>query len=279
MKTVGIAGLGLIGGSMAKAIKKHTDYTVYGADTSNETMAMALMSGAVDGHLDSTSVTSCDLLLLAIPPRSTVGWVERHAALIPGTCVLVDLCGVKREIVSKITPLSEKYGFQYIGGHPMAGKECAGFENADAALFDGASMILTPDKRTDIVMLDTLKEFFLTIGFERLTFTNPEEHDRIIAYTSQLAHISSSAYVKSPTAQTQMGFSAGSYRDMTRVARLDEDTWTDLFSANRDNLIKELREFIGHLNEYLDALESEDNDRLHDLLRQGRELKETAGGT
>ncbi len=278
MKTVGIAGLGLIGGSMARSIKKNTDCTVYGEDINTETMAMALMSGAIDGRLDATTMPGCELILVALPPRALVEWVGREAPLIPTSSVLVDLCGVKRTITAAITPLAEKYGFAYVGGHPMAGKERAGFENADADLFRGASMILTPDSRTDILTLDALKSFFLSIGFAGLTFTDPEEHDRIIAYTSQLAHITSSAYVKSPTAQTHMGFSAGSFRDMTRVARLDENMWTELFSANRDMLTRELEILIGHLTEYLDALTSEDNDRLCGLLRQGRELKATAGG-
>ncbi len=278
MKNVGIVGLGLIGGSMAKSIKLRTDCKIYGVDTNLETMSMALMTGAVDSILDDVTYPKCELLFVAIPPKALIEWVEKTAEKIPKNCLLVDLCGVKRAIVSKIAPIAEKYGFRYIGGHPMAGKECAGFENSDTELFNGAAMILTPDKNTDIVMLDELKSFFLQIGFERLTFTDPVEHDKIIAYTSQLAHISSSAYVKSPTAQHQMGFSAGSYKDMTRVARLDENMWTELFSANRDMLTSELELFISHLNEYLDALKSEDNDRLRELLKEGRELKATAGG-
>lgn len=278
MKTIGIVGLGLIGGSMAKSIKKNTKCTVYGKDISRETMAMALMSGSIDGRLDATTCSCCDLFLVALPPKALVEWVEQSAALLPKRSVLVDLCGVKRSITTAITPLAEQYGFAYVGGHPMAGKECAGFENADAELFKGASMILTPDKRTDIATLDALKSFFLAVGFGRLTFTDPEEHDRIIAYTSQLAHVASSAYIKAPTAQTHMGFSAGSFRDMTRVAKLDENMWTELFSANRDKLVRELEEFIGHLNDYLNALKSGDDQRLRELLREGRELKATAGG-
>ena len=139
-------------------------------------------------------------------------------------------------------------------------------------------MILTPDKRTDMQLLELLKSFFLDIGFASLTFSTPEEHDRIIAYTSQLAHIVSSAYVKSPEAQRRRGFSAGSFRDMTRVARLDEDMWTELFLDDADYLTGELKVLIGHLNEYLDALEARDAEKLHDLLKDGREKKATAGG-
>ena len=139
-------------------------------------------------------------------------------------------------------------------------------------------MILTPDKRTDMRLLETLKAFFLDLGFAGLTFSTPEEHDRIIAFTSQLAHIVSSAYVKSPEAQRRRGFSAGSFQDMTRVARLDEDMWTELFLDDEDFLAKELDELIGHLTDYRNALQDRDAQRLHDLLKEGRELKATAGG-
>ena len=139
-------------------------------------------------------------------------------------------------------------------------------------------MILTPDKRTDMQLLETLKTFFLDIGFAGLTFSDPEEHDRIIAYTSQLAHIASSAYVKSPEAQRRRGFSAGSFRDMTRVARLDEDMWTELFLDDADYLTKELDVLIANLTEFADALKAGDPETLRALLKDGREKKATAGG-
>ena len=169
-------------------------------------------------------------------------------------------------------------GLTFIGGHPMAGKERGGFTASAEDLYVGASMILTPDKRTDMRLLETLKAFFLDLGFAGLTFSTPEEHDRIIAFTSQLAHIVSSAYVKSPEAQKRRGFSAGSFQDMTRVARLDEDMWTELFLDDEDFLTAELEELIGHLTDYRNALRAKDTQRLHDLLKEGRELKATAGG-
>ncbi|SCJ43136.1 Arogenate dehydrogenase [uncultured Blautia sp.] len=180
--------------------------------------------------------------------------------------------------MAAIAPIAEERGFSYIGGHPMAGKERGGFTASAEDLYVGASMILTPDKRTDMRLLETLKAFFLDLGFAGLTFSTPEEHDRIIAFTSQLAHIVSSAYVKSPEAQKRRGFSAGSFQDMTRVARLDEDMWTELFLDDEDFLTAELEELIGHLTDYRNALRAKDTQRLHDLLKEGRELKATAGG-
>ena len=175
--------------------------------------------------------------------------MREHAGQIGKSAILVDLCGVKRVVVEQIAPVAEEHGFAYIGGHPMAGKERGGFTASADDLYVGASMILTPDKRTDMKLLETLQAFFLDVGFAKLTFSQPEEHDRIIAFTSQLANIVSSAYVKSPEAQRRRGFSAGSFRDMTRVARLDEDMWTELFLDDADFLTHELEVLIGHLQE------------------------------
>lgn len=275
---VGIVGLGLIGGSMAKSIKNRTAHTVWGADLNSETMTMARMCGAIDAPLTEENLPQAELILVAIRPGAAIEWVRQHAPLISKSAILVDLCGVKRTVVASIAPVAEQYGFAYIGGHPMAGRERGGFTASTEDLYVGASMILTPDKRTDMRLLETLKAFFLDLGFAGLTFSTPEEHDRIIAFTSQLAHIVSSAYVKSPEAQRRRGFSAGSFQDMTRVARLDEDMWTELFLDDEDFLAKELDELIGHLTDYRNALQDRDAQRLHDLLKEGRELKATAGG-
>ena len=275
---IGIVGLGLIGGSMAKSIKARTAHTVYGIARSEETLMMARMCGAIDAPLTDDNLPQCDLILLAIRPGAAIEWTRSHADHIAKSAILVDLCGVKRVVVDALAPIAEEHGFSYIGGHPMAGKERGGFTSSTEDLYVGASMILTPDKRTDMQLLELLKSFFLDIGFASLTFSTPEEHDRIIAYTSQLAHIVSSAYVKSPEAQRRRGFSAGSFRDMTRVARLDEDMWTELFLDDADYLTGELKVLIGHLTEYLDVLEAKDAQKLHDLLKDGREKKATAGG-
>ncbi|MFR1617088.1 MAG: prephenate dehydrogenase [Dysosmobacter welbionis] len=273
---VAIVGLGLIGGSMAKSIKNRTSHTVWGIDLNAETMTMARMCGAIDAPLTEENLPQADLILVAIRPGAAIEWVRQHAPQIAKSAILVDLCGVKRTVVAP-SPPSQRRGFSYIGGHPWpvgAGR----LHCLRRGPVRGSSMILTPDKRTDMRLLETLKAFFLDLGFAGLTFSTPEEHDRIIAFTSQLAHIVSSAYVKSPEAQKRRGFSAGSFQDMTRVARLDEDMWTELFLDDEDFLTAELEELIGHLTDYRNALRAKDTQRLHDLLKEGRELKATAGG-
>ncbi len=275
---IGIVGLGLIGGSMAKSTKARTAHTVYGSDLDHETMTLARMCGAIDAPLTEETLPLCDLVLLAIRPGAAGAWAGENAPLLKKSAILVDLCGVKRTVVAAIAPIAAQYGFAYIGGHPMAGRERGGFTSATDSLYVGASMILTPDKRTDMQLLETLKAYFLDIGFANLTFSDPEEHDRIIAFTSQLAHITSSAYVKSPEAQRRRGFSAGSFADMTRVARLDEDMWTELFLDDADYLTAELDVLIQNLTDYADALKARDAERLRALLKEGREKKATAGG-
>ncbi len=275
---IAIIGLGLIGGSLAKSAKFKTSHQVHGFDLDKETMTLARLCGAIDGPLTEENFPEQELILIALRPSSAIEWTARHGALISPRATVVDMCGVKRAVSGEMSALAEKHGFSYIGGHPMAGRERGGFVNSSAELFDGADMILTPDEKTNMTMLEKLKAFFLDLGFATLTFAKPDEHDRIIAYTSQLAHITSSAYIKSPDALLRRGFSAGSFRDMTRVALLDEDMWTELFLDNDDNLLTQLDILIGHLQEYRQALAAKDAQALKALLKDGREKKALSGG-
>ncbi|NTU89023.1 MAG: prephenate dehydrogenase/arogenate dehydrogenase family protein [Actinobacteria bacterium] len=267
---VGIVGLGLIGGSLAKSIKERTSYRVLGFDIDDETMLKAKMSGAIDDELTSVSISQCDVLLLAISPRALIQYVKDHADRISSNTIVVDMCGVKRNVCSVLAPLAAEHGFIFVGGHPMAGTENAGFDNSSSHLFRNASMILTPGDAIGIGVLDGLKEFFLELGFSKIVFSSPEEHDRTISYTSQLAHIASSAFIKSPTALIHSGFSAGSFKDMTRVAKLDENMWTELFFDNPDFLTDELDLYIYNLTQYLNALKRRDPEEMCMLLREGR---------
>ena len=274
---IGIVGLGLIGGSFARAIKEQTDHTVLAYDIDRSTILGASVIGAIDGELDDTALANCDLLLLSLYPQAVIDYVTSHASQIKPDTIVIDCCGVKRVVCEPLCKLAKDHGFYFLGGHPMAGTQFWGFSHARASLFKGASMILTTDGVNDIRVLETVKTFFLALGFEKLTFTTAEEHDEIIAYTSQLAHIVSNAYVKSPTAMVRKGFSAGSYRDMTRVAKLNVDMWTELFLENGDNLTKELELLIDHLQEYRDALQERDEIKLRQLLEDGRQTKRQAG--
>ena len=271
--TVGILGLGLIGGSLAKALSARTDHRILGADKDPSVLSAARLSGAISGDLTDERLTECDLLLLALPPAPLISEAQRVFPLMRPGAVAVDCCGVKRAVVGALSPLAKAAGVRYVGGHPMAGKERGGFENAGADLFSGASMILTPTKAEED-LLPSLKALFLSAGFAAVRVSDPEEHDRLIALTSQLAHVVSGAYVKSPTARSHAGFSAGSFQDMTRVALLDEAMWCDLMMLNRDHLSAELALLIRHLNDYQEALDAGDAPRLSALLKEGRARKQ-----
>lgn len=272
--TVGIVGLGLIGGSLARSIKVHTDFEVLGMDINPQTMLQANLLGAIDGTLTEDNLARCDVVLVALYPAAIVTWITEHQdAFRPGAWV-IDCGGVKEAVCTPLNALAQGKPWHYCGGHPMAGREFSGFRYAKDDLFDRASMILTPPRDAGPEILTWLKDFFLTIGFRRVQFTTPREHDEMIAYTSQLAHVVSSAYVKCPLAQKHRGFSAGSFADMTRVAKLNEDMWTELFFDNRDALLPEINGLIDRLAAYRDALAAEDHQAMKQLLREGREIKE-----
>ena len=270
---IGIVGLGLIGGSIAKAVKKYTPHTVLGFDTDAQVMYKAKLLDAIDGELTTDRLAICDWLIVATRPGAAVNYVTQHAGDIKKGATVMDVCGVKQSVCGPLWQLAEKNGFTFIGGHPMAGREVGGFDHASAELFKDASMILTPQKGADIALLERLKKFWCAIGFGGVTVTTPENHDRVIAYTSQLAHIVSSAYVKSPTALDHIGFSAGSYKDLTRVAKLDSDMWAELFMLNREPLLSEVESLLARLQAYRDALAAGDEAAMRTLLLAGREQK------
>ena len=271
--TIGVVGLGLIGASMAKTIRQHLDCRLYGYDLNQDVMQAAEKEGVIDGVLDDERLETCRYLFIALYPAAAVDYVSAHGTHIGRETLVMDLCGVKRAVCIPMTMLAEQYDFSYIGGHPMAGTEKTGYQNSRADMFDHASMILVPCRAGEEKM-EEAKRLVLALGFGKATLSTMEEHDRIIAYTSQLAHVVSNAYVKSPTALLHHGFSAGSYRDLTRVAWLNETMWTELFLDNDAYLLEELDTLIETLGTYRDALLRRDRDGLKALLKEGRERKE-----
>lgn len=270
--TVAIIGLGLIGGSLAKAYRA-AGHTVLGCDFDSSTADFAYLADAIDEELDDGSIGEVELILLATPHRNAVWYLNRIAHIIPKTAFVIDCCGVKRLICEQGFLLAEKHGFTFVGGHPMAGTHNSGFKYSDADLFRGASMVLVPPRYDDMQLLDTVKTLLAPAGFGSFSVTTAERHDQVIAYTSQLAHVVSNAFIKSPTAREHHGFSAGSYKDLTRVARLNPEMWSLLFIDNADALLQELDTFIASANEYRDALADRDIDRLRTLLREGSDIK------
>ena len=275
---IAVIGLGLIGGSFAKAIKEKTAHTVFGYDADLQVLTKARLAGAIDELLEGDRLPTCEVVIIALYPQATVDWLKANAGQIAKTATVVDACGVKQAVCGGCHTIAQRHGFTYVGGHPMAGVEHSGLDHSRGHMFENASMVLTPMPGTPIGEVDALRKFLLTLGFARMVITDPAEHDRMIAYTSQLAHVVSSAYVQSPCALGHKGFSAGSYRDMTRVATLNEVMWTELFLDNYEPLAEELDALIGRLRDFSAAIKAQDGDRLRAMLRAGREQKAKADG-
>ena len=274
---VGILGLGLIGGSMARAYAV-AGHTVYAADLDESTLSFAMLSGAVHGRLDEETIPACELLLLAIYPGGSAKWLEDNGRLVDSGALVLDLCGIKQEVCKRCFPVARKYGFTFVGGHPMAGSHFSGFKYSRADLYKGAPMVLVPPRFDDIDLLQRVKDAMAPCGFGMFSVTSAEEHDRMIAFTSQMPHVLSNAFIKSPTARQHKGFSAGSYKDLTRVAWLNAPMWSELFLENRDNLLFELNTYLDSLTAYRDALEARDGERLTALLEAGKKAKEEVDG-
>lgn len=269
---IGVVGMGLIGGSLCRAFKRYTTHEVLGTTRNHKTVEFALSVEAIDQEL--TDLSQPDVVFVALPPEATLQYLLDHVEDFRPGAIVADICGVKKPIVSQVDRLYYDHGVHYVGTHPMAGKETAGFANADVDLYKNASYIITPTELTDPQAQATLEELARAIGFIRIQITDPQRHDTIISYTSQLAHVVSSAYIKSPTSALTLGFTAGSFQDMTRVAKLDPDMWTALFSMNKGPLVREMDTLIHNLTVFRDALAGDQLTEVRELLDLGRILRE-----
>ena len=269
---IGIVGLGLIGGSMARAVK-NAGYRVLGFDINREVLMRAMLLEIVDEELNSQNLASCDIIILGLYPQDTLNWLEENAGLISKSAFVMDTCGVKVKVCYKAWDIANKHGFFFIGAHPMEGTANIGFAHSSGSMFKGASMILCPQKELTLEAMKRLKDVLDSAGFGRYVYTSPENHDSMIALTSQLAHVVSSAFVKAPLAKLHKGYSAGSFKDMTRVAALNETMWTELFLDNKDNLLLEIDGLMNRLKSYRQAISKEDESVLKQLLKEGSDIK------
>ena len=274
---VGVQGLGLIGGSFAKAYSEK-GHTVYAENRNKRILEFAMISGTVDAPLTKDNISECDLVLLCATPEAVMEYIDEIAPYVGQKPIVIDCCGTKRVVAEKCMKTAKLNGFTYVGGHPMAGTQYAGFKNSLTDMFVGAPMVIVPPVFDDIELLEKIKELLKPAGFGTISVTTAEDHDRMIAFTSQLAHIVSSAYIKSPTAGSHKGFSAGSYQDLTRVAALNPDMWTELFLENKDNILFEINTILDHITEYRDAIADNDPARLRNLLEEGRRRKVEVDG-
>ncbi len=275
--TVGIVGLGLIGGSFAKAYKRH-GHRVLACNRSRSTLEKAMECGAVDAELTGEKLAECDLILISLYPAAALKYLEDNGNYIGKKPVVMDCCGTKRIVVGDAFRIAAEHGFTFVGGHPMAGRQYSGFDYSLETMYDGAPMVLVPENQEDDALVEKCKQLLAPAGFGMYSVTTAEKHDSMIAFTSQLAHVVSNAYVKSPSAGLHKGFSAGSYKDLTRVAWLNPDMWTELFFDNKDYLKFEIDYIIGELQKYSDALERDDRGGMRALLDEGRRRKAEIDG-
>ncbi len=271
---IAVIGLGLIGGSFCKAIKKNTFHHVFGIDNDKETIKKALECGAIDEEIGVERLNEANLTIICLYPEAIVDFVKANADHFKKGSIVIDSCGVKEYIVNECTPVLDEKGVIFVGTHPMAGREFSGFDYSMDDLFDGASFIITPSENTPEIAVDLLQTLAGSIKFGKAVVSTPKKHDEVIAYTSQLAHVVSNAYVKSPVMLNYDGFSAGSFQDLTRVAKLNEYMWSSLFMCNKEALLRELDCILNSITEYRDALIANDKERLISILRDGRVLKE-----
>lgn len=268
-----IVGLGLIGGSLCKALKKYTTHYVVGCDINHDIEFAALRDVAIDEEFNG-DFSGFDLVIMSLFPEQTESWLNENISRLDKSTLITDVCGIKGSFSARVKALADANGMRYIGIHPMAGKEFGGYANSSADLFQRANFIVAPFADSNDKDVELLKSLASELGAGKIVVTSPENHDKMIAYTSQLAHIVSSAYVKSPELRLECGFSGGSFQDMTRIATMNEKMWTDLFMQNRDNLIFELDTLIENLNKYSHALRFGDAEEMLALIAEGRKLKE-----
>lgn len=272
---VGIVGLGLIGGSLARAYAK-AGWQVYAVDHDEDMLAFAQVAEVVHGRLTPDTIPGCDLIMLAIYPEGCIQWLRENGSYVSADALVMDCCGVKRPVVLSCFPLAQTHGFTFVGGHPMAGTHFSGFKYSRSNLFQGAPMVLVPPRFDDILLLDRVKGLLQPCHFGSFSVTSAQEHDRMIAFTSQMPHILSNAFIKSPTALNHKGFSAGSYKDLTRVAKLNPQMWAELFLENGDHLLQELDTCLQALSQYRHAIAEKDAEELIRLLAEGVQAKEAA---
>lgn len=272
---IAVIGLGLIGGSFAKVISKRTENECFGMDINKNTVSRAISDKAITAELRENNINEIDMFIICLHPKQTIEFILLNKDKFSKGSIVIDTCGIKSEVCNAVSKELSERKITFIGCHPMAGREFSGYEYSLETLFDKASFIMAPDDKTPKEDLEKVKKLALETGFKRIIISTPQGHDRTIAYTSQLAHIASNAYVKSPTHKLQNGFTGGSFQDLTRVAKLDENMWTDLFMMNKENLTNELGEYIKNLTKYYEALKNNDDTTLKSLLKDGRILKES----
>ncbi len=271
---IAVIGLGLIGGSVAKSLKGFMNCKIIGCDKDNNIINDALSDEVIsEGYTDGGEfLKNCDFIILCLYPSANIEFIKENAQYLKSGAIITDVSGVKEFIISKITALLPE-NVEFVGGHPMAGKELGGYANSCNDLFKNASFLITPSEKNKPETVDFIEKFAKYIGCARIVRTTPKEHDAVIAYTSQLMHVVAIALCQSPILEKSALFSAGSLRDCTRVALINEKMWSELFLENKNELSQRIEEMIDNLKEIKDTLDSDDRTGLEEIMKVSKERK------
>ncbi len=274
-KEVLIVGLGLIGGSYAKRLKSK-GYKVYAISRSKETIEYAINEGIIDygdTNVSKEFVSRFDLIVFGLYPHVLLDWLNEYKDYIKDGAVITDVTGVKKEIVYKVDEILKDKNVSFVGSHPMAGREVYGIKNSKEDLFIGSNFIITPIESTNPRAIDVIKELGLDLGFKNISILSPEEHDSMIAYLSQLTHLIAVALMTAQDKTHLEKYTGDSFRDLTRIANINEDMWSELFFLNKEELIKQIDLFIDELNNIKELIKNDKIEELKDKMRLSTERR------
>lgn len=272
---ISIIGLGLIGGSIARRLRGFHDCVIYGMDIDSETLTLAKADGVIDRAFSDgdSAVSDADIIILCLYPQLNVDFIKQHAAGFKQGALITDVSGVKGYVTAGIKDYLPK-GVEFIGGHPMAGREVGGYKSSTDTLFDGASYLIMPSRDSSAEKISLIREMAEYIGCRHVITTTPEEHDAMIAYTSQLMHVVAVALCDNPLIERAAYFSAGSLRDCTRVALINADMWSELFLENKEALCTQIMQMQSSLEKMRKAIEENDRDGLIEILTRAKNQKQ-----
>ena len=265
--TVLVAGLGLMGGSMAKTIKARTLSRVLGWNRTRATAEQALADGAIDAIATDALFREVDLVIIGLYPQATVDWLLENMPKMKKGCVIVDMVGVKQFMVEHLEQAALDAGVHYVGGHPMAGRETSSVEHAAEVNFAPANFIITPTGKNTPEAIAWVRELAEVLGFKHICTLTVQEHDRMVGYVSQLCHAIAVSLMCANDNTSLCEYTGDSFRDLTRIARINDKMWAELFLWNRDNLISEIDQFDAALGTLRSALAAGDREKLEEMFR------------
>ncbi|MDD6483592.1 MAG: prephenate dehydrogenase/arogenate dehydrogenase family protein [Clostridiales bacterium] len=271
---IAIIGLGLIGGSIARRLRGFHDCTIAAYNRTYETLVLAKHDGAIDeGYTDpAQAIDGADLIILCLYPQLNVDIIRDNLSHLKDKAVITDVSGVKQFMVEELEKILPE-GVDFVGAHPMAGREVSGYQSSTDELFDGASFLMTPTKRTKPESTALIREMAKYIGCKHIVTTTPKEHDAVIAYTSQLMHVVAVALCDNPMIERSTYFSAGSLRDCTRVAVINAGMWSELFVENKEELSKRIDEMQQSLEKIKTAVKNSDRETLEEIMQHATKQK------